>query len=112
MHAAARAQVDVWHAYVEGIYSDEPSGRIQSKATVAEKYLRGYQISDQTGAVRFSTIYPGWYFGCTIHIHFKVRSRPARERQAYESPRSSSSTTRSTTSCSRSRPATREQQRA
>jgi hypothetical protein len=24
--------------------------------------------------VQFTTIYPGWYPGCAVHIHFKVRS--------------------------------------
>src|SRR5205807_228238 len=28
------AQVDVWHASAEGVYSDEPSGMIQNKNTV------------------------------------------------------------------------------
>lgn len=26
------------------------------------------------GVARFTTIYPGWYQGRTVHIHFKVRS--------------------------------------
>ena len=25
------------------------------------------------GLVRFTTIYPGWYPGRTVHIHFKIR---------------------------------------
>ena len=68
------AQVDVWHASAEGAYSDEASGMIQSKSTVGEKYLRGYQLTDANGLVNFTTIYPGWYMGRTIHIHFKVRT--------------------------------------
>jgi hypothetical protein len=68
------AQVDVWHASAEGVYSDEPSGSIQSKSTVGETYLRGYQLTDAIGQVAFTTIYPGWYMGRTIHIHFKVRT--------------------------------------
>jgi protocatechuate 3,4-dioxygenase beta subunit len=57
------AQVDVWHASAQGFYSDE-----------REKYLRGYQVADRDGAVKFTTIYPGWYAGRTVHIHFKVRT--------------------------------------
>jgi protocatechuate 3,4-dioxygenase beta subunit len=34
--------------------------------------LRGTQFTDDGGAVRFDTIYPGWYPGRTPHIHFKV----------------------------------------
>jgi len=68
------SQVDIWHASAEGVYSDERSGRIQDKDTVGEKYLRGYQRTGRNGVVTFATIYPGWYAGRTIHIHFKVRT--------------------------------------
>jgi protocatechuate 3,4-dioxygenase beta subunit len=42
--------------------------------TVGKKFLRGYQVSDKNGGVRFITIYPGWYPGRTVHIHFKIRT--------------------------------------
>src|SRR5262249_26844172 len=32
-----------------------------------------YQITDGNGSVQFQTIYPGWYSGRTVHIHFKIR---------------------------------------
>lgn len=35
--------------------------------------MRGYQTTDAEGKVKFTTIYPGWYSGRAIHIHFKVR---------------------------------------
>jgi hypothetical protein len=38
-------------------------------------------VSDASGLVRFTTIYPGWYPGRAVHIHFKVRTAGA---QAYE----------------------------
>jgi protocatechuate 3,4-dioxygenase beta subunit len=28
-----------------------------------KKFLRGYQIADNNGTARFTTIYPGWYQG-------------------------------------------------
>jgi len=62
-------QVDVWHASASGLYSDEAA-----IGTVGRKYLRGYQTTDANGAVEFTTVYPGWYTGRTIHIHFKVRA--------------------------------------
>ena len=31
------------------------------------------QVSDDAGEVTFTTIWPGWYQGRTIHIHFRVR---------------------------------------
>jgi protocatechuate 3,4-dioxygenase beta subunit len=63
------AQVDVWHADAGGVYSD-----IQAQNTVGQTFLRGYQLTDSSGAANFTTIYPGWYPGRTAHIHFKVRS--------------------------------------
>jgi len=36
--------------------------------------LRGYQITDENGIAEFITIYPGWYSGRTVHIHFKIRT--------------------------------------
>ncbi len=65
----AAAQIDVWHADAAGVYSD-----LAPEATVGEKYLRGYQLTDAAGAASFTTIYPGWYPGRTPHIHFKVRT--------------------------------------
>ena len=62
------AYVDVWHCNAVGIYSD-----VQANNTVGQKFLRGYQITNQRGEVRFRTIYPGWYSGRTVHIHVKVR---------------------------------------
>lgn len=65
------ATVDVWHCDALGVYSDvqDPSG-----STVGHKFLRGYQVTDATGAAAFTTIYPGWYRGRAVHIHFKVRT--------------------------------------
>ena len=62
------AYVDVWHCNAAGLYSD-----VQANNTVGQKFLRGYQITNQRGEVRFRTIYPGWYSGRTVHIHVKVR---------------------------------------
>jgi protocatechuate 3,4-dioxygenase beta subunit len=62
------AQVDVWHANAMGQYSD-----IEQAGTAGTKFLRGYQITDDNGTVQFTTIYPGWYQGRAVHLHFKVR---------------------------------------
>ena len=32
-----------------------------------------HQVTDRNGAAEFLTVYPGWYSGRTVHIHFKVR---------------------------------------
>ena len=65
------ATVDLWHCDALGVYSDvqDPSG-----STIEQKFLRGYQVTDASGAAAFTTIYPGWYRGRAVHIHFKVRT--------------------------------------
>jgi protocatechuate 3,4-dioxygenase beta subunit len=61
------AQVDLWHADASGSYSDVGQ-------TQGQKFLRGYQLTDAGGIARFTTVYPGWYQGRAVHIHFKVRT--------------------------------------
>jgi protocatechuate 3,4-dioxygenase beta subunit len=63
----AGAMVDVWHCDAAGAYSDS------DRSTAGKGFLRGYQMTDGGGAARFATIYPGWYPGRAVHIHFKVR---------------------------------------
>jgi protocatechuate 3,4-dioxygenase beta subunit len=70
----AGAIVDVWHCDALGIYSDVRDPSFGS--TLGKKFLRGYQQTDAQGAVTFTTIYPGWYQGRAVHIHFKVRTDP------------------------------------
>lgn len=70
----AGAIVDVWHCDAAGAYSAEATGK---------GFLRGYQVTDAKGAVRFTTIYPGSYTGRAVHIHFKVRGKDASAR-AYD----------------------------
>lgn len=71
------AQVDIWHCDAMGIYSDV---RDPDFNTVGRKFFRGYQMTDARGEVRFVTIYPGWYEGRTVHIHFKIRTARAARR--------------------------------
>ena len=42
-----------------------------------------YQVTDAAGSVRFTTVYPGWYDGRTVHMHFKVRGS-AGPKRSYE----------------------------
>ncbi|HJU65718.1 MAG TPA: intradiol ring-cleavage dioxygenase [Gemmatimonadaceae bacterium] len=71
------AQVDVWQCDALGVYSGV---RDPGFDTAGQKFLRGYQLTDANGVARFTTIYPGWYQGRTVHIHFKVRTEPAAPR--------------------------------
>jgi protocatechuate 3,4-dioxygenase beta subunit len=68
--ALAGAQVDIWHCNASGVYSNEAS-----ESTTGQSWLRGYQLTDATGLVTFTTIVPGWYAGRTTHIHLRVRSK-------------------------------------
>jgi protocatechuate 3,4-dioxygenase beta subunit len=65
------ATVDVWHCDALGVYSDVNDPGF---STTGKKFLRGYQATDSAGQAKFTTIYPGWYQGRTVHIHFKIRS--------------------------------------
>ncbi len=67
------AIVDIWQCDALGIYSDVQDNN-ELFDTSGKKFLRGYQVTNANGTVQFSTIYPGWYRGRTVHIHFKVRT--------------------------------------
>ncbi len=71
------AAVDIWHCDALGVYSDVTD---PSFSTVGKKFLRGYQVTDANGTVEFVTIYPGWYPGRTVHIHFKIRTDSVSQR--------------------------------
>lgn len=76
----AGVMVDLWHCDHLGVYSDVQDPGF---STVGKKFLRGYQLTDEQGRARFTTVYPGWYRGRTVHIHFKLRS-PQAQRPGYE----------------------------
>ncbi|MCC5645158.1 intradiol ring-cleavage dioxygenase [Nostoc sp. CHAB 5824] len=76
----AGAIVDIWHCDALGVYSDVADPDF---STIGKKFLRGYQVTGANGTVQFTTIYPGWYQGRTVHIHFKVRT-DAPSAQSYE----------------------------
>jgi protocatechuate 3,4-dioxygenase beta subunit len=73
--ALANATVDVWHCDALGVYSDASDPGFGS--TKGTKFLRGYQVTDASGSARFTTIWPGWYQGRAVHIHFKIRTTAA-----------------------------------
>ena len=60
--------VDVWHCDAQGVYSGV-SGN-------SGDFLRGFQRTDTNGRAVFTTVYPGWYSGRAVHIHFKIRTDP------------------------------------
>lgn len=66
------AMVDVWQCDAAGEYSAFEDQRVGFD-TRGKAFLRGYQLTDGGGVARFTTIYPGWYTGRAVHIHFKIR---------------------------------------
>ena len=67
----AGAMIDIWHCDALGVYSDVRDAGFDTRG---KKFLRGYQQTDEQGHAVFLTIYPGWYEGRAVHIHFKIRS--------------------------------------
>jgi protocatechuate 3,4-dioxygenase beta subunit len=63
--AINNAAVYVWYCDKDGSYSGYGSAAGQT-------FLRGVQMTDAAGQVRFTGIYPGWYQGRITHIHFQV----------------------------------------
>jgi protocatechuate 3,4-dioxygenase beta subunit len=64
------AEVEIWHCDAAGVYSGVSDPGF---STVGQTWLRGSQMTDANGVATFTTIYPGWYQGRAVHIHFKVR---------------------------------------
>lgn len=58
--------VYLWHCTREGGYS------LYSNGVQNENFLRGVQVTDATGEVNFTSIFPGCYAGRYPHIHFEV----------------------------------------
>jgi len=61
------AVVDIWHCDAVGLYSG-----YGSEGTTGERFLRGIQVTDGSGRAEFETLYPGFYRGRTVHVHFKI----------------------------------------
>lgn len=73
----AGARVDLWQCDAAGVYSGVRDPQFD---TSGQQFLRGYQLTDATGTAPLMTIYPGWYRGRTVHLHFKVRTEPSAAR--------------------------------
>jgi protocatechuate 3,4-dioxygenase beta subunit len=78
----SNALVDVWHCDARGLYSGVADPRA---STAGQDFLRGQQLTDASGQATFTTIYPGWYPGRAIHMHFKVRGAAAGQNYEFTS---------------------------
>jgi protocatechuate 3,4-dioxygenase beta subunit len=70
------AIIDIWHSGSAGIYSAYATGTVCNPGTddvKTEMFCRGVQMTNEQGRSDFSTVFPGWYKGRTIHVHFTVR---------------------------------------
>jgi protocatechuate 3,4-dioxygenase beta subunit len=65
------AAIYAWHCDRDGNYS------LYSTGITDQNYLRGIQVTDATGTVSFTSIFPACYSGRWPHIHFEVYSSPA-----------------------------------
>ena len=66
----AGANVEVWHADADGIYSEYATAA--NPGSAATTYLRGIQSSDSAGRVTFRTVFPGWYAARAAHVHVRI----------------------------------------
>jgi protocatechuate 3,4-dioxygenase beta subunit len=80
----SKAIVHVWQCDALGIYSGVEDPGIGSGDT-RDSALRGTLTTDEKGSVRFTTIYPGWYRGRAVHIHFKIRTHATGNAYEYTS---------------------------
>jgi protocatechuate 3,4-dioxygenase beta subunit len=76
------AEIYIWHTDAQGYYSgfgnpgdqkpDLPYMGVpgQNDLDNDDRFCRGYQITGADGVVSFRSIYPGWYNGRDLHIHF------------------------------------------
>jgi protocatechuate 3,4-dioxygenase beta subunit len=68
----ANAAVDIWHCDAQGFYSGVGARGGVAPAVDSGTFLRGIQLTNEEGVAEFTTIYPGWYPGRTVHIHMMV----------------------------------------
>ncbi|MEU5594084.1 intradiol ring-cleavage dioxygenase [Streptomyces sp. NPDC020298] len=87
------AAVEIWHCDAWGYYSGyttaNPGGSAPAESEEGDSaddktYLRGYQVANANGVVKFETIFPGWYTPRTCHIHVKVHTGGEKEDGTYE----------------------------
>jgi protocatechuate 3,4-dioxygenase beta subunit len=62
----AELAVYLWHCDATGGYS------LYSSRVAGQNYLRGVQVSDDAGEVRFTTVFPGCYPSRWPHLHFEI----------------------------------------
>lgn len=82
VRSLAEARVELWQCSARGVYSGV---RDPHADTRGRNYLRGYRIADAEGRARFATIYPGWYPGRAVHLHFAIHRGQGLRREVFTS---------------------------
>ena len=82
------AIIDIWHSGSQGIYSAYATGTTCNPGMMdvkSQMFCRGTQMTNAQGRADFNTVFPGWYRGRTLHIHFTVRvgGRDSKTSQLY-----------------------------
>lgn len=70
--ALAGAIVDIWHCDKDGYYSEYGGTSMQTVDYTGVHFLRGRQVTDSNGQVKFTSIFPGWYQSRATHIHVHI----------------------------------------
>jgi protocatechuate 3,4-dioxygenase beta subunit len=82
MKPIAGVEVYTWHTDALGLYSGfngqnpnqtympPPGMGFERVIENGDRFCRGMQVTNADGVASFKTVYPGWYFGRPIHIHF------------------------------------------
>jgi protocatechuate 3,4-dioxygenase beta subunit len=85
MAPVSGVDVYIWHTDGQGFYSgfgtrggadeqkpDTPYAGVPSTTQLdnTDRFCRGVQTTDANGIVSFRSIFPGWYNGRCLHIHF------------------------------------------
>lgn len=66
------AVVDIWHCDKDGNYSEYGNTGMQPTDYTSYHFLRGRQLSNAAGEIKFKSIFPGWYSGRATHIHVHI----------------------------------------
>jgi len=70
------ALVELWSANATGVYGAFENSAVSSHPPMSSSntWLRGGFPTDDTGAVELRTVYPGFYYGRTLHVHVMVHT--------------------------------------
>lgn len=64
--------VDIWHCDKDGYYLQYGGTSMQTVDYTSENFLRGRMVTDASGNVTFTSIFPGWYQSRATHIHVHI----------------------------------------